>query len=65
MAVELSGAEFRLLKIFVERPHRVLNRDQLMDLLHGRDTEPFDRSIDVRKSAACANAWATTPAKRG
>lgn len=50
MAVELSGAEFRLLKIFVERPHRVLNRDQLMDLLHGRDTEPFDRSIDVQVS---------------
>ena len=49
-AVELSGAEFRLLKIFVERPHRVLNRDQLMDLLHGRDTEPFDRSIDVQVS---------------
>ena len=50
VAVELSGAEFRLLKIFVERPHRVLNRDQLMDLLHGRDTEPFDRSIDVQVS---------------
>lgn len=49
-AVELSGAEFRLLKIFVERPHRVLNRDQLMDLLHGRDNEPFDRSIDVQVS---------------
>lgn len=49
-SVELSGAEFRLLKIFVERPHRVLNRDQLMDLLHGRDNEPFDRSIDVQVS---------------
>jgi two-component system OmpR family response regulator len=50
LVVNLSGAEFRLLKIFLEHPNRVLNRDQLLDLTQGRDQEPFDRSIDVQVS---------------
>lgn len=37
--------------IFLERPGRVLSRDMLMDLLHGRSaTDPFDRTIDVTMS---------------
>jgi len=48
--VSLSGSEFRLLKIFLDRPNRVLNRDQLMDMIHGRDAGPFDRSIDLQIS---------------
>jgi two-component system phosphate regulon response regulator OmpR len=40
--------EFDLLKAFAERPNRVLTRDQLLDLAHNRDWEPFDRSIDIR-----------------
>lgn len=48
--VSLSGAEFRLLKIFLDHPNRILSRDQLMDLIHGRDTTPFDRSIDLQVS---------------
>jgi len=48
--VMLSGAEFRLLRIFLERPNRVLNRDQLLNLIHGRDADPFDRSIDLQVS---------------
>lgn len=43
---ELTTAEFDLLKIFVERPSRVLSRDVIMDLLKGHDWSPFDRSID-------------------
>lgn len=50
IVVSLSAAEFRLLKIFLERPNRVLNRDQLMDLLHGRDASHFDRSVDLQIS---------------
>jgi two-component system OmpR family response regulator len=50
VVVSISGAEFRLLKIFLDRPNRVLNRDQLMDLMHGRDAGPFDRSIDLQIS---------------
>jgi two-component system OmpR family response regulator len=49
-AVDLTGAEFDLLRAFVERPGRVLSRDQLMDLTRGREAGPFDRSIDVLMS---------------
>ena len=50
VVVPLSGAEYRLLQIFLEHPQRVLNRDQLMDLTKGRDADPFDRSIDLQIS---------------
>jgi len=46
--VPLTAMEFDLLRAFCERPNRVLSRDQLLDLAHGKDMEPFDRSIDTR-----------------
>ena len=46
--VELSGAEFDLLKVLAERPHRVLSRDVLLDLLKGYERDPFDRTVDNR-----------------
>ncbi len=49
-AVMLSGAEFRLLKVLLEHPHRVLTRDQLLNFTKGRDADPFDRSIDLQIS---------------
>ncbi len=48
--VALSGAEFRLLTVFLERPNRILNRDQLLDLTQGRDADSFERSIDLQVS---------------
>src|SRR5215475_795785 len=45
--VSLSGAEYRLLRVFLDFPQRVLSRDQLLNLTQGRATEPFDRSIDL------------------
>jgi two-component system, OmpR family, response regulator len=50
VVVPLSGAEFRLLRVFVTYPNRVLSRDQLMDLTVGREADPFDRSVDVQVS---------------
>lgn len=47
LVVPLSGAEFRLLSIFLQHPQVVLSRDQLLELVSGRETIPFDRSIDV------------------
>lgn len=44
----LSAAEFDLLRVFVERPNRVLTRDMLLDLLKGYEREPFDRTVDIR-----------------
>ncbi|WAJ31604.1 response regulator [Antarcticirhabdus aurantiaca] len=50
IAVSLSTGEFRLLRVFVERPGVVLTRDQLLDLTTGRGAEPFDRSVDNQVS---------------
>ncbi|GAB3252994.1 response regulator transcription factor family protein [Chitinimonas naiadis] len=47
MMVALSGAEYRLLRVFLDHPQRVLTRDQLLNLTQGRDADPFDRSIDL------------------
>jgi DNA-binding response OmpR family regulator len=46
--VDLSSAEFDLLKVFAERPGRALSRDVLLDLLKGYEREPFDRTVDIR-----------------
>lgn len=45
--VYLTNYEFRLLQALVLHPNRVLSRDELMDLIAGRDWNPLDRSIDV------------------
>jgi two-component system OmpR family response regulator len=50
VVVALSGAEFRLLKAFVEHPNRVLSRDRLLNFTQGRDAELFDRSVDLQIS---------------
>ena len=46
----LGGAEYRLLRILLEHPNRVLNRDQLVELTQGREADALDRSIDVQIS---------------
>jgi len=43
----LSGAEYRLLRVFVDHPQRVLNRDQLLNLTQGREADIFERSVDL------------------
>jgi two-component system OmpR family response regulator len=48
--VNLSSGEFSLLRAFVERPQRVLTRDQLLDLARGPDSDAYDRAIDVQIS---------------
>lgn len=48
--VALSGAEFRLLTHLLANAPRLLTRSELMELVRGREHDPFDRSIDVRVS---------------
>jgi two-component system OmpR family response regulator len=48
--IELTSGEYELLVALAQRPRRVLNRDQLLDLTKGRAATPFDRSIDVQIS---------------
>jgi two-component system, OmpR family, response regulator len=46
----LTTYEFTLLRVFAERPGRVLTREQLLDLVKGTTEDSFDRSIDVHIS---------------
>jgi len=48
--VQLTSMEYDLLHAFAGNANRVLNRDQLLDLSHSQNSDPFDRSIDVRIS---------------
>jgi len=50
VTVSLSGTDYKLLRIFLDHPNRVLNRDQLIDMTQSRDAGPFDRSIDLQVS---------------
>jgi two-component system OmpR family response regulator len=49
-AVSLTDAEFRVLNAFLDRPRRVLSRDQLIEFAKGGDPELYDRAIDVTVS---------------
>ncbi len=48
--VMLSGAEFRLLRVFVAHANKVLSREQLVALSSGRSYEAQDRAIDLQVS---------------
>ncbi len=48
VVIPLSGGEYRLLRVFLARPNRVMSRDQLLELVSGKEGGPFDRSIDVQ-----------------
>jgi two-component system OmpR family response regulator len=50
VVISLSEGEFALLRAFVERPQRVLTRDQLLELVRGPDSDNFDRAIDTQIS---------------
>lgn len=46
--IAITSMEFDLLKVFVEHPNKVMNRDQIMELACHRDWDVYDRSIDLR-----------------
>jgi two-component system, OmpR family, response regulator len=46
----IGGAEYRLLRIFLAHPNRVLSRDQLVEMTQGKEADALDRSIDVQVS---------------
>jgi two-component system OmpR family response regulator len=49
-ARSLTSSEFNILVIFCQNARKILSRDDLLDLLHGRAVAVFDRSIDVQIS---------------
>jgi DNA-binding response OmpR family regulator len=45
--VEVTGNEFQLLASMLARPQRALSRQEILDMVFGREWSPADRSIDV------------------
>ncbi|MEW5788651.1 MAG: response regulator [Pseudomonadota bacterium] len=48
VVVDLSGAEYKLLRTLLEHPNRVLSRDQMLEFTQGREAGAFDRAVDVQ-----------------
>jgi two-component system OmpR family response regulator len=48
--ISISTAEFRLLRAFLDHPRQVLDRDQLLDMVQGREAHLFDRAVDNQVS---------------
>ncbi len=48
--IPISTAEFRMLRAFCDNPRNVLDRDQLLDLVQGREAHLFDRAVDNQVS---------------
>jgi two-component system, OmpR family, response regulator len=46
--VPLTTGEFALLRVFAGHPTRVLNRDQLMNLVKGQEWAAYDRAVDAQ-----------------
>ncbi len=49
-ALSLTGMEFDILTVLMEKAGRVVTRDAMMNALKGEDWDVFDRSIDVHIS---------------
>ena len=48
VVVDLSGTEFKLLRMLLDHPNRVLSRDQMLEFTQGREANVFDRAVDVQ-----------------
>ncbi|MBO9714521.1 response regulator [Sphingomonas sp.] len=48
--VGLTDGEFAVLRVFIERPRRVLTRESLLAAARGPDSDAYDRAIDVQVS---------------
>ena len=47
---QLSGADYTLLGLFIRHPHELLSRDLISQEIWGRESDPFERGIDVQVS---------------
>ena len=47
---QLSGADYTLLGLFIRHPNEVLSRDLISQEIWGRESDPFERGIDVQVS---------------
>ncbi|MCW7538988.1 response regulator transcription factor [Aquabacterium sp. A7-Y] len=47
---DLTGMDYQLLKLFLDHPGEVLDRNRLAEATRGRDLGPLDRALDVQVS---------------
>ncbi|MCS3460528.1 response regulator [Aeromonas sp. BIGb0445] len=47
---QLSGADYTLLGLFIRHPNELLSRDLISHEIWGRESDPFERGIDVQVS---------------
>ena len=59
--ISLSDGEFSLLHVFMERPQRVLTRDQLLEYSRGANSDSFDRAVDTQVSRLRRKLGSRTP----
>lgn len=45
--LELTSTEYRLLSLFIEHPHKVFSREEVLDLIWGDEKELFSRVLDA------------------
>jgi two-component system OmpR family response regulator len=48
--VILSGADFALLKLFLDHPQQILDRDTIANATRGREVMPLERIVDMAVS---------------
>ena len=63
--ISLSEGEFSLLRVLVERPQRVLTRDQLLEYARGPDSDAFDRADQSRLARRHRQGRRGSVARRG
>ena len=61
VALELSRIEYRLLKVLLERPGRVFNREELMDRAWEHPDVSLDRTVDAHVKLLRAKLRAIRP----
>jgi len=55
--LELTGAEFQILKLLVENTGSIVKREKLFVEVLGRRKNPFDRSLDMHVSRLRKKIW--------
>ncbi|MFN4131676.1 MAG: response regulator transcription factor [Caldimicrobium sp.] len=45
--LNLTATEYKILSLFIENPHRVFSRDELLDIIWGNEKEYYSRVLDA------------------
>lgn len=68
--IELTAAEFKILRVFVDNQNQILTRDQILEGAFGYEYEGFDRNMDsyikrLRKKLDCDDSRKLIKTKYG